>query len=208
MKEAELAKPVAEWMRSKGYTVYAEVPCLSQCVDFVGIRDMEILCVELKLSLTRHVIRQAVTCQLVTEKVYVGVGSRPRKDSIGLCKKYGLGILSIKDGKVNCIIEPTRKYDLYDSVAKKIIDTCKMMVPGDEAGKPCQAGDGPAQDCFRRIKEYRKDHPKATWKQIYENVPNQYCSAASLAGGMRMVKQRAWLAECRKAKKADSEGMG
>lgn len=28
MKETDLAKPVAKWMRNQGYTVYAEVPSL------------------------------------------------------------------------------------------------------------------------------------------------------------------------------------
>jgi hypothetical protein len=205
MKETDLAKPVAKWMRKNGYTVYAEVPFFYRCVDLVGVKDNNIMCIELKLSLTRHVIRQAVTIQLATDKAYVGVGTTPRKSSIDRCKKYGLGILSVKDDKVICMVDPVRKYDRSDTYVTNIIKRCKAIGPSDDAGKACQAGEGPAQDCLRRIQEYRKDHPKATWKEIYDNVPNQYSSAASMYGGMRMVRERRARAEYRKAKKQESE---
>lgn len=200
MKEVELAKPVAEWMREQGYTVYAEVPWFSRCIDFVGVKNAEILCIELKTTLSRHVLCQATICQLITEQAYVGIGTQPRKGSIELCKKYGLGILSVKDGQVTRVVEPFVKIKPSAFYAGRMIKKCKLLLPSDAAGKPFQAGCGPAQDCFRRVKEYRAEHPKATWKEIYSNVPNHYCNHSSMAGAMSMVTQRRFLVECRRAK--------
>lgn len=198
MKEIELAKPVADWMRSRGYAVYAEVPSLGRCLDFVGIKGTDVICVELKTSLTTYLIRQACTNQLVTKEVYVGVGTKPRKSSIDLCRKYGLGVLSVKNNKVILVIEPTLRYEPWSPRRKQIVDVCNSLGPSDDAGKPQQAGEGPAQDCQQRIDEYRKTHPTATWKEIYLNVPNHYCNMSSLYGAMRMARERKWRAEYRK----------
>lgn len=200
IREADLAKPVADWMRSRGYIVYAEVPLFGRCLDFVGIKGMDIICVELKTSLTKYLVRQAYTNQLVTTEVYVGVGTRPRKTSIDLCKKYGLGILSVKNSTVIVVHKPTLRYEPMSGQRKRLVDLCKLLGPSDDAGKPQQAGKGPAQDCQQRIDEYRKTHPKATWKEIYLNVPNHYCNVNSLYGAMRMARERKWRAEYRKAK--------
>ena len=200
IRETDLAKPVADWMRSRGYTVYAEVPLFGRCLDFVGIKEMEVVCVELKTSLTKYLVRQAYTNQLVTTEVYVGVGTKPRNTSIELCKKYGLGILSVKNGSVIVVLKPTIRYEPMSGQRKQLLELCTLLGPSDDAGKPQQAGEGPAQDCQQRINEYRKTHPSATWKEIYKNVPNHYTNVSSLYGAMRMARERKCRAEYKKRK--------
>ncbi len=197
MRETELAKPVADWMRSQGYTVYAEVPLFGRCLDFVGIKERNIICVELKISLTKYLIRQAYTNQLITTEVYVGVGTKPRKTSIDLCRKYGLGVLSVKNNTVTIMLKPTQRYEPMSGQRKQLVGLCKLLKPSDDAGKPQQAGEGPAQDCQKRIDEYRKIHLNATWKEIYRNVPNHYSNVSSLYGAMRMARERKWRANQR-----------
>jgi len=195
MKETELARPVADWMRSRGYTVYAEVPLSGRCLDFVGINGMDVICVELKTSLTKYLIRQACTNRLVTKEVYVGVGTKPRKSSVDLCKRYGIGVLSVKSNIVVVVIKPTQRYEPWSPQRRQLVDVCNLLGPSDCAGKPQQAGEGPAQDCQQRIDEYRKTNPRATWKEIYKNVPNHYCNVSSLYGAMRMARERRLRAE-------------
>lgn len=212
MKENELAKPVAEWMRSNGYVVYAEVPCLGRCVDFVGLRNGDIICIELKLSLTtkrpksaRHytspVLYQARTCQLITLNAYAAVATKPRKSSVDACKEIGVGVLMVQpDNKVIEILSPRKRCEPLAYYQKEVIARCIAIGPSDDAGKPQQVGEGPAQDCLQRIAKYRKARPQATWKEIYKNVPNHYCSMSSLYGAMRMARERKASAEYKKAK--------
>jgi len=211
IKETDLAKPVADWLRRQGYMVYAEIPCHSRCVDFVGLRDSDIICVELKRSLTtkqpkrgRHytspVLYQARSCQIITSNVYVAVATRPRKSSVEACKKIGIGVLSIQsDGNVIEIISPCKRYEPLAFIQKDVRERCVAIEPSDDAGKPQQVGEGPAQDCYWRIKKYRETHLKATWKDIFRDVPNHYCSQQSMYGAMRVagitIARRKWKQE-------------
>jgi len=212
MKETDLAKPVADWMRDRGYTVYAEIPCLFRCVDFIGLRNSDILCIELKRSLTtkqpkraRHytspVLYQARSCQIITSDVYVAVATKPRNSSIDICKENGVGVLMVQSkDKVIEIIPPHKRVEPLAYLQKEVKTRCITIGPSDDAGKPQQIGEGPAQDCQQRIDEYRKTHPKATWAEIYLNVLNHYCSVNSLYGAMRMARERKWRSEYKKAK--------
>ena len=186
MKETDLAKPVADWMRSKGYTVYSEVPIFERVVDMVGVNGNELLVVELKLNLSWKVIRQAYTSQLVSNKVYVGVSTNPRKSSIEKCKKYGIGVLRITN-IVEILLEPSEVKRIWPTYRDTIIEMTEVLTPSDEAGIPNGGNLGPAQACYIRVKRYRKLHPKATWKEIYKNVGNHYSNHLSLAGAMREV---------------------
>lgn len=218
MKEADLAKPVADWMRGRGYTVYAEIPCLSRCVDLIGLRNGDVLCVELKLSLTtkqpkraRHytspVLYQARSCQLITPDVYVAVATKPRISSINRCKEIGVGVLVVRSKtEVVEIVPPHKRCEPLAYLQKEVKARCIAIGPSDDAGKPQQIGEGPAQDCQQRIDEYRKTHPWATWKEIYSNVPNHYSNVNSLYGAMRMARERKARAEYKKREKEKAKG--
>lgn len=186
MKETDLAKPVANWMRKQGYIVYSEVPIFERVVDMVGINGKDILVVELKLSLSWTVIRQACTSQLVSGKAYVGIATKPRKTSIEKCKKYGIGILRVTDN-VEELLKPVKLKDIWGFYRDTIIEMTEVLTPSDEAGIPCGGNLGPAQVCYIRVKQYRKTHPKATWKEVYKNVGNHYSNHLSMAGAMRLV---------------------
>ena len=96
MRETDLVKPVADWLRAHGLTVYAEVG--RGPIDLVGLgRCDRIVCVELKTSLTRHVLRQAVLRHSITSEVYVAVGTIPRKASLALARQYRVGVLTVQD---------------------------------------------------------------------------------------------------------------
>lgn len=98
--ETDLYAPVKAWLEGLGYEVKAEVGA----ADVVALRDGEApLIVELKTGFSLTLLQQAVARQAVTDTVYVAVprwagkaGWRAFKGNIGLCKRLGLGVLSVR----------------------------------------------------------------------------------------------------------------
>ncbi len=110
--ETQLYAPVKSWLEEMGYEVKAEVGA----ADVVALRDDEPpLVVELKTGFSLTLLQQAVARQAVTDQVYVAVprwkgkaGWRTFKGNVGLCKRLGIGVLSVRpaDGKVQPHCDP------------------------------------------------------------------------------------------------------
>lgn len=184
--EVDLNLPVQEWIKKQGYVPYAEVPHYSSCIDLVGINWIarRVIIVELKLGCTEKVLRQATMGLTMAHKAYAAVASKPRQSSLALAAKMGVGVLRVGiDGDVSELLSAKEK-EPWTPQLNKTLDTMKDWEPGGVAGLPQQKGEGPAQDCGRRVAEYRKQHPCATWKEIYENVGNHYCSHGSMSGAL------------------------
>jgi len=200
-----MSGPLSEWLGGLGYTVYTEVlsPYGGGPIDMVGLRAGLVI-VEMKTSLTSTLIRQASIGQLLSTTVYCAVASRPRHDGIQRCQKLGLGVVSVRDNHVNVICEPGHgrggRSLVHQYYVQQIKRRLEHMEPGGVGGLPCLEGVGPAQDVERRIAEYRQQHPRATWKQIYQAVPNHYSSYQSMCSAMRMVAERRRYKEKRKAR--------
>lgn len=118
MRETELYGPVKTFLEAQGYTVKAEV----QDCDVVAVRGAEEpVVVELKLQLSLALLLQGVDRQSITDSVYVAVpaGKTARwkgqvKDAVRLCRRLGLGLLSVRNGAVLVHVDPgpyaPRKY--------------------------------------------------------------------------------------------------
>ncbi|WGI22649.1 DUF2161 family putative PD-(D/E)XK-type phosphodiesterase [Amylibacter sp. IMCC11727] len=110
MRETELYAPVKAFLEAQGYEVKAEV---KDC-DVVAVRDdAEPVIVELKLQLSLTLLLQGVDRQAISDHVYVcvpsGKGARWRtqiKDAVRLCRRLGLGLLSVRNGVVLAHIDP------------------------------------------------------------------------------------------------------
>ncbi|WP_371168240.1 DUF2161 domain-containing phosphodiesterase [Aliiroseovarius sp. 2305UL8-7] len=110
--ETELYAPVKSWLEDLGYEVKSEVGP----ADVVALRDdAPPVVVELKAGFSLTLLQQAVARQSVTDVVYVAVprwsgkaGWRTFKGNVGLCKRLGLGVLSVrlKDGFVQVHVDP------------------------------------------------------------------------------------------------------
>jgi len=191
MSEAVLALPVANWMESQGYTVYAEIPMMYRCVDLIGKNDDgELMAVELKTSLTEKLRHQVQCLDLFAERVYCGIGTSPKQASLQWCKKRGVGILTVSNGSATEVLPSQCRIDVLPHYVKKCLEGLSDAIPGCNAGKPSLLGEGPAQDVKRAIEDYRKEHPSVTWKELYLEIPNHYSSYQSMYGGMRMVSIR------------------
>lgn len=111
--ETDLYAPVKAWLEALGYEVKAEIGP----VDVMAVRDgADPVVVELKAGFSLTLLQQAVARQSVTDTVYVAVprwagksGWRAFKGNIGLCKRLGLGVLSVRleDGKVQVHADPS-----------------------------------------------------------------------------------------------------
>ncbi len=110
--ETALYPPVKRWLEAAGYEVKSEIGP----VDVLACREgSEPLVVELKAGFSLTLLQQAVARQAVTDSVYVAVprwsgksGWKAFKENIGLCKRLGLGVLSVreKDGFVEVHCDP------------------------------------------------------------------------------------------------------
>ncbi|MEQ9675650.1 MAG: DUF2161 family putative PD-(D/E)XK-type phosphodiesterase, partial [Roseovarius indicus] len=98
--ETDLYPPVKAWLESLGYEVKAEVGP----ADVVACRaGDEPLLVELKTGFSLTLLQQAVARQAISDAVYVAVprwqgkaGWRAFKGNVGLCKRLGVGVLSVR----------------------------------------------------------------------------------------------------------------
>ncbi len=108
-REQDLYPPVKALLQAQGYEVKGEVGA----ADVVARRGEEApVIVELKLRFSLGLFHQAITRLAVTDLVYVAV-SRPTgrsarralKDNLGLCRRLGLGLITVRgDGltEVHC----------------------------------------------------------------------------------------------------------
>lgn len=112
LRETDLYPPVKAWLEAVGFEVKSEVGA----VDVMALRTGEDpVIVELKTGFSLTLLQQAVARQSVTDWVYVAVprwsgrsGWRTFKANVGLCKRLGIGVLSVRleDGHVQPHCDP------------------------------------------------------------------------------------------------------
>lgn len=110
-RESELYAPIKAFLQRQGYVVKGEVGA----ADMVAVRGGEPpVIVELKLRITLALFHQAVARMGVTEHVYIGVpkpsgpsARRALKDNLALCRRLGLGFITVLgDGRVEVQCDP------------------------------------------------------------------------------------------------------
>lgn len=108
--ETDLYLPVKAWLGAQGYEVKGEVGA----ADVVAQKAGALLIVELKLGFSLVLLQQAVARQALCDAVYVAVprwrgkaGWKAFKGNVGLCRRLGLGVLSVgADGTVQAHAAP------------------------------------------------------------------------------------------------------
>lgn len=187
LRECELAAPVMEWFRGRGFTAYGEVPWHYRAIDIVGLMESSAETVEMKLSLTKQVIYQSNLTLAAADRAWCAIASVPRKlESRGWLDN--LGVLRVVSGRVDVIREapyPFRRPGWQSSLRA----ACENLEPWGEAGMPTMRGVGPAQAVYNQVQRYREQNPGASWDRIYQDVPNHYSHARSMQGAMRVVAE-------------------
>lgn len=114
MKETDLYPPVKALLLAQGYAVKGEVGA----VDVMAIRGGEPpVLVELKTGFSLALYHQAVARLSMSDAVYIAVpcpmgrtARRSLSDNLGLCRRLGLGLITVRDGvaEVRCDPGPFR----------------------------------------------------------------------------------------------------
>jgi hypothetical protein len=99
LSETDLYPPIKTFFEALGYEVKAEIGA----ADVVALRDGEPpVIIELKTGFSLTLLQQGVARQKVTDQVYLAVprwngraGYKAFKGNLGLCKRLGLGVISI-----------------------------------------------------------------------------------------------------------------
>lgn len=180
--ETSLSAPVCAWLEGRGLVAYCEVPTQGCCIDIVATGPSDLLvAVEMKLSLSWQVQRQAILAQNFADEAWCAVPTKPR--SLEIAKHHGIGILQVFEADTAVRLEPNRaafKPFLGSRVA--VTRTLERMAPGGVAGRQTPVNDGPAQQVARLVAPlYRRGVP---WSQVFDEVPNHYAHAKSLASVM------------------------
>ncbi|MEM9009876.1 MAG: DUF2161 family putative PD-(D/E)XK-type phosphodiesterase [Pseudomonadota bacterium] len=111
MRETDLYPPLKTYLEAQGYTVKAEI---GGC-DLMARRDDEPpIVVEMKTSFSLTLVLQGVARQRIFETVYLAVpplpargAGRRTKDILRLCRRLGLGLLSVPpEGRVTALLDP------------------------------------------------------------------------------------------------------
>lgn len=100
MREVDLYPPVKAFLEGQGYSVKGEI---EDC-DVVAIRgDEPPVVIELKRSFTLDLVLQGIGRQRLAGAVYLAIppfsgraGRRRRRDCIGLCRRLGLGLMTVR----------------------------------------------------------------------------------------------------------------
>ncbi len=109
MRETDLYAPIKSFLEGQGYEVKAEI---TDC-DMVAMRgDDPPVIVELKLNLSLALLLQGVDRQSISDAVYVAVPARKGrrwygqiKDAVKLCRRLGLGLISVRIREVGSVVE-------------------------------------------------------------------------------------------------------
>lgn len=187
--EADLSPVVAEWLRTRGLEVCAEVPGLYNSIDLVGV-DFDaplVVAVELKLGFTAKLFQQARHGLYIAHEAWAAAPSLITTRVRVEAERTGVGILQVTPTGVSEIRRPSPVSLAPDYRAqrlKKMLHKLKTHPRDGVGGLPCGAGEGPAQRVARLVREYLASHPGADWEEVYNNVPNHYAHKQSLRGTM------------------------
>ncbi|MFO1158380.1 MAG: DUF2161 family putative PD-(D/E)XK-type phosphodiesterase [Reyranellaceae bacterium] len=103
--ESDLYAPVKALLEGQGYVVKGEV----QRCDVVGVRGEEPpVVVELKRTFGLALVLQGIDRLALSERVYLAVGKwpKPMKGIKKLCRRLGLGLMVVEEGRAEIALDP------------------------------------------------------------------------------------------------------
>lgn len=182
IRETDLYPPVKAHFEALGYVVKAEV----RDADVVAVKDGVPVIIELKTGFTLQLLQQGVARQALSDHVYLAVprwkgkaGWRMFKGNLGLCKRLGLGVISVNvaegpdKGTVQVHHDP-RPFTPRKNKAK----TDKLLAEfARREGDPNLGG----SKAGGRVTAYRQDAEKCR-AYLLENGPSKGAEVARATG--------------------------
>ncbi|NOX42053.1 MAG: hypothetical protein GXP05_16645 [Alphaproteobacteria bacterium] len=168
MQETDLYQPIKSYLEGQGYEVKSEV----HACDLVALKpDEPALIVELKLNLSVKLLLQGVDRLAITDAVYIAVprkkGARWRgqlRDILRLCRRLGLGFISVKTGTKPALVEVHLDPIPYKPRQSKMRNTALLREFSRRVGDPNTAGQTrrPVMTAYRqdalRLVDYIAEH--------------------------------------------------
>ncbi len=129
-KEEDMYNPIQRFFKKKGYIAYGEV----QQLDVVCINEKDtedLIVIEMKKNLTMKLLSQGVLGKKITEKVYIAYYKpnkftlKKRREALRICKGLGLGVIVVKNNRVEILLEPKKINGVNIKKRKKILNEIK-----------------------------------------------------------------------------------
>lgn len=205
LPEASICAAAVEHLRSDGWRVVCEVPFHGRAIDAAATKMGKLILIEAKTSFTRSLKQQVQGLSFYADFALSVVGTKPRADTLAWCKDESIGVWMIRAGAVVELVAMRTNAKAF-ARDQSMIHRVLTMNEATAGGVPNLKGIGPAQEVQAEIDAYRAEHPKATWKELFEKVPNHYVSASSMASAMRNNYERlAYRARMRLLGKTEKE---
>ncbi len=172
MQETDLYPPVKAFLEGQGYEVKAEI---TDC-DLVAMRGQDApVVVELKLNLSLALLMQGIDRQAITDAVYIAVPARkgPRwrvqlRDAVKLCRRLGLGLISVRMGAVRSKVEVHTDPGPYRPRKHKARKTALLREFSRRVGDPNKGG----QSGRPIVTAYRQDALRIA-HALHQEGPNR-----------------------------------
>lgn len=191
LPEQRLCEIAGEHLRAQGWKVVSEVPYWERNIDLAAMKDGKVMLIEAKTSFTKRLKSQVFGVSLSAHLAIALVGTTPRPDAIEWARRTNVGIWRVTpDGKLEVVLEPRPQERTCGMHIQRMIEKITRMPESLSGGAPCLKGQGPAHAAEDATAAYRAAHPKATWAEIYANVPNHYSSASSMRSAAYSNRQR------------------
>ncbi len=211
LREAPICAAAVAKLRNEGWKVACEIKVFDyrDKADAVAMRDDRLMIVEAKVSLNRSLRLQLYRRQLAADLVLAVVGKMPRPQGVEWCEERRIGLWVVSDEGVTELAECLQQRHMNAHYRELMIEQLEHADESVAGGVPHLKGIGVAQDCQRRVNEYRAEHPKATWKEIFANVPSHYATAANMYSALRSNAERlAWRARQKQLRVAGENDLG
>ena len=124
MNESMIVKEVIKFLRNNKQIVVTEMPFLQRRVDVVGYQpsNKSLVAVEAKIKNWRRAIRQAITCLLFADNVYIALPEefihRVNLDEIG---RFGIGLIQV-NSKTEILKDPLSSSYISEYHKQWVID--------------------------------------------------------------------------------------
>lgn len=189
--EAAICKAAVSVLKDNGWYMVCEVYGHGHNVDAAGLRGSEIIAVEAKLSFNQSLKLQLQENRRLADYVLAVVHKRVSKENRAWCMERGIGIWLV-DPNVAVIneLEFAQQEETFPSMIRTFVERINRWDATIEGGKPNLLGVGVAQDVQKRVDEYKLLNPKATWKEIFKNVPSHYANHKNMYSALKLNQER------------------
>jgi hypothetical protein len=189
LNEAPLCAAAVAKLRMEGWRVVCEVPLFQRAIDAVALRDGIVMAIEAKVGFNDKLRRQLRYDDLAADYVLGVVGSMPKAAGVEWFKEQKIGLWVVTDQQIKVVVTcgPQNFNEYY---RKTLIERMQLFDEDSAGGLPCLAGVGVAQEVQRGVDDYRAAHPKATWREIFANVPSHYATHQNMYSALRSNAER------------------